>query len=217
MIVVDCVQGSMEWAEARRGIATASRFGDLLTPKRLEFSESGARTYACELLAERFVSPHYWIQDDYASGPMKHGTLREQEARDYFAFQVGMDVEQVGFVMTDDKRFGASPDSFVGGDAGLELKCPLHKTQVSYLLDPGILINQYKAQCHGCMLVTKRDTWHLMSYAVGLPPVMHTFTVDDYTKRLAEALEQFSELFNKLAAEIEAMSDPVYRAQESYF
>jgi hypothetical protein len=218
--VVDCIQGSEEWADARRGIATASRFGDFLTPKKLEFSKPGARTYAYELLAERIVPPHYWVSSNYASGPMRNGIDKEDEARNYIAFQMGVECQQVGFVMTDDRQFGASPDSLIGDDSGLELKCPLHKTQIKYLLNPQELVDEYKAQCNGAMIVTKRTSWILMSYAVGLPPVIHTFKADDYTLRLAEALEEFRTLYNELAAQLESLGDPVAATrtpQESYW
>jgi hypothetical protein len=218
MIVVDCIQGSEEWAEARRGVATASRFGDLLTAKKLQFSKAGARTYAYELLAERLVQPHYWISDDYQSRSMRNGLYREDEARNYLAFQLGLECKQVGFVMTDDKRWGASPDSLIGEDRGLELKCPLHKTQIKYLLNPQMLVDEYKAQAHGGMIVTKRNRWILMSYAVGLPPVIHEFTVDEYTVKLTEALEEFGKFYNELAAQLDALGDAAPRqTQESYW
>jgi len=221
MIVVDCIQGDEVWAESRRGICTASRMGDLLSPKKLQFSEAGARTYAYELLAERIVPAHYWVSNGHTSGPMQHGIDREDEARNYIAFQLGIECARVGFVMTDDKRFGASPDSLIGDRCGLELKCPLHKTQIKYLLSPQTLLDEYKAQCHGGMIVTQRKRWLLMSYAVGLPPVIHSLALDDYTVQLADALEKFRALYDKLAATLDAMGDPVAVAvrepQESYF
>lgn len=216
MKVWDVVQGTAEWAEARRGRATASRFKDIITAKKAEFSEAGALTYSYELLAERIVSPHYWIEDDYSSRAMRNGTFREQEARAYYELITGKTCQKVGFISTDDGFLGASPDSLVDDDDGLELKCPLHKTQIKYLLNPDELLCEYRAQCHGGMIVTKRKKWTLMSYAVGLPPVIHEFKLDEYTVKLTEAIESFRKVYDELATKLSAIGDPVPSCRENF-
>jgi exodeoxyribonuclease (lambda-induced) len=216
MKVWEVIQGSEAWAEARRGKATASRFSSFITDKKAEFSETGAKSYACELLAEKIVLPHYWIDGDKATRAMQHGTNTEQEARNYFEFITGKTATNVGFITTEDEFWGASPDSLVDPDSGLELKCPLHKTQVKYLLNADELTNEYRAQCHGAMLITKRKHWHLMSYAVGLPPVLIEFVVDDYTLKLAEAMERFRNTYNAMAERLGAMGDPVAAVREPF-
>lgn len=218
MQVIDCKQGTPEWHACRRGpIATASRFGDILTPKTMKLG-AAARTYACELLAQELVPPHYWIKPDFQSYAMLNGTNTEREARDYFTFETGLEVQEVGFIKTDCGRFGASPDGLVGDDAGLELKCPLHTTQIKYLLD-GALPDEYKAQVHGSMLITKRPRWFFMSYAPGLRPLLVEVRPDEYTQKLAEALEEFWTLLCEMRAKIQP-GDPVAATrtpQESYF
>lgn len=220
MQIIDCEQGTQKWADARRGRATASRFTDILTAKKCEFSKAGSYTYICELLAERYVPPHYWIGNDYESGPMMNGNRTEREARNYFEFITGEETETIGFVTTDDGFFGASPDFFQGDDAGGELKCPTHAKQIKYLLDPELLRTEYRAQCVGGMIVCERPKWTLMSYAVGLAPVVINFVVDDYTQKLAEALESFRAMYHELAAKIEGSGDPVAATrtlEPSYF
>lgn len=217
MIVVDCVQGTEEWANARRGVITASRMGDILTPKTLEIG-AAAKSYAYQLIAESIVPPHYWIDEDTRTPAMQHGSLTEREARDYFAFDTGCEVEQVGFCLSDDRRFGCSPDALVNDGGGLELKCPLHKTQVEYLLK-GTLPDKYKAQVHGSMLVTRKTHWWFMSYAAGLPPLVVRVELDEYTQKLAEALEKFWAMLAEMKAKIQP-GDPVATnqiPQESYW
>lgn len=218
MIVVDCQQGDAEWADARRGVATASRADEIITPKTGALSASVDK-YICELLAERLVPPHYWIGDDFQNSAMANGTRTEREARDYFEMQLNRDVQQVGFCLTDDRRFGCSPDGLVGDDAGLELKCPLHKQQIRYLLD-GTLPAEYKPQVHFSLLVTKRTHWWFMSYAIGLPPLLVQVTPDEFTLKLAEALVKFSKRYDELAARLDSLGDPVAavrQPQESYW
>lgn len=212
MIAVACKQGSPEWhAERRQCIATASRFGDILTPKTMKLG-AGARTYAIELLAQEIVPPHYWIKQDFQSLAMLNGTNTEREARDFFAFDTGLEITEVGFLKTDCGRFGCSPDGLIGEDSGLELKCPLHTTQIKYLLD-GKLPPEYAAQVHGSMLVTKRPSWWFMSYAPGLPPLTVRVEPDAYTEALAEALEEFWKILTEMRVKIVG-GDPVAAMRE---
>ena len=50
MIVLDCVQGSQAWIDARLGIPTASQFSRIVTPTGR--ASTAAEGYTAELLAE---------------------------------------------------------------------------------------------------------------------------------------------------------------------
>jgi hypothetical protein len=209
--IVDCIQGGLEWAEARRGIATASCASRIITPSKGEFSKQ-ADDYACQLIAEQLLPPHYWVDDDYSSRDMQVGRNTEEEARDYFAMERGIDIEQLGFCTTDDGRFGCSPDGLVGEHEGLELKCPKMKTQVRYLIDD-VLPIEYAPQVHWSMIVTQRPVWNFMSYAVGLPPLIIRVERNEYTVKVAEAMERFWNLLTEMRAKIQP-SDPVAAVRE---
>lgn len=214
MIEIDCEQGTECWADARRGIATASCADKIITPKTGELS-SQAKGYACQLIAESFLPPHYWRGSDYQSSAMANGTLTEREARDYFEMVKNCDVRRVGFVLTDDKRFGCSPDGLIDPDEGLELKCPEHKKQILYLYE-GVLPAEYRPQTHMSMVVTKRSAWNFMSYATGLPPLLLRVEADDYTLRVAEALEAFWTLYTTMRDRVLSDGDPVAATRESF-
>ncbi len=188
MIVHKCEQLSPAWFEARKGIPTASQFGRILTPKTMKLS-AAADEYICELVAERFclIPP----AEKTLNAAMRHGVEYEPEARRWFEFDAGVDVQQVGFIATDDGRFGCSPDGLVGETCGLELKCPQGKTHVGWLMAGG-LPDDHKAQVHGSMIVTGRTSWWFLSYCPGLPPLKLLVLRDAYTDALAAALEQFS-------------------------
>jgi hypothetical protein len=210
----DVIQGSEEWAQLRRGRPTASCFDKIITPAKGELSKS-ATDYACQLIAETMTPPHYWIGNDYQSGPMANGSRTEREARDYLEMQLNQDIRQVGFVTTDDGSVGASPDGLIDPSLGVELKCPEHKRQIRYLID-GVLPVEYRPQVHGNMLVTGRSEWLFMSYAVGLPPLIVPVKVDEFTQKLAEALQQFLKLLTDLRSRIEASGDPVAATRTPY-
>lgn len=214
MIVIPCIQGTEEWAEARRGKPTASCADQIITPAKGNIS-TAADDYACQLLAETILPAHYWFGEDFQNSAMANGTNTEREARDYFELQRGVDVQQVGFVTTDDGRFGASPDGLIGESEGLELKCPKHKTHIRYLID-GVLPVKYKPQVHWSMVVTGRKQWSFMSYAVGLPPLIVLVETDEYTVKVAEAMEQFWKLFADMRAKLIGAGDPVAATREEF-
>lgn len=203
MKIIECQQGSPEWFEARKGIPTASRFSKILTPKTLKLSAS-ADDLICELIGERMSLIPPEGADAFMNRAMRWGTECEAEARAWYAMEADMDVRQVGFVLTDDGRIGASPDGLVGDDGGLELKCPQASTQVAYLL-AGELPAEYKAQVHGALIVTNRKWWDFLSYHPGLPPLLIRVFPDEYTVVLMEALDHFYARYQAALARVRGM------------
>ena len=193
-----CEQGTPEWLDARSGLVTASELNNILTPKRCELS-SGWKKYAAQLIAERLIGgPDPW-RFEGETVDMRRGREFEPEARDFFAFTAGVDVEQVGLCVHDNERWACSPDGLIGSDAGLELKCPAPKTQIAWVYD-NELPDDHKNQCHGGMIVTGRDTWWFMSYAAGCPSLIVEVKRDDYTRMLEDALLKFNERFDAMLA-----------------
>lgn len=202
MKILECLQGSPEWFEFHRGIATASQFDKIITPKTGKLS-AAADDYIAQKVAEK-VGAFSMMPDQLVSKAMLHGIETEPEARNWYSMVRDVDVRQVGFVTTDDGRFGCSPDGMVEEDGTLELKCPQPKTHVSYLLD-GVLPSEYAPQVHGQLYVTGRKWVDFVSYAVGFPPLVLRVVPDAYTAKLGEALEAFWKKYQEALAKIEAM------------
>lgn len=188
MKVIHCEQGTAEWFRVRSGIPTASRFDKIVTAKTGKLSAQ-AIGYICELIAERATGVPVGVEA-YTTRAMQDGIDTEPEARNWYALETGDDVRQVGFCLSDDETMGCSPDGLVGDDGGLELKCPLPKTHVAYLLS-GTLPDEYRAQVHGSLLVTGRRWWDFVSYCHGFPPLKLRVTPDAFTELLAKAVHDF--------------------------
>ncbi len=196
MKVYDCEQGTQAWLDLRAGIATASEFGNILTPKRCELS-AGWKAYAATLIAEILIGgPDPW-RFDGQTADMRRGVEFEPEARDFIAFLLGEDIQQVGFCVHDNGRWGCSPDGLMLPRRGLELKCPAPKTQIRWVYD-NELPDDHKNQCHGGMIVTGCDEWLFASYCEGCPSLIVEVKRDDYTRMLEEALLKFNERFDKM-------------------
>lgn len=189
MKILNVQQGSPEWLRARLGIPTASQVDRLLTPAKLKIS-SQATLYRNQLLAEWLCG--YPIDWGGQSAFMERGTDMEPEARAFYELQRDVEAQTVGFVLRDDGLFGGSPDSLVGKDGGLEIKCPALHTHVGYLLDPAALEAEYRGQVQAYLYLTGRAWWDLIAYNPELPAVVRRIERDEaYIAALDAVLEVF--------------------------
>lgn len=162
MIITDHEQGSPEWFESRLGIPSASSYSKLVTStgKRASTFDD----YCYQLACERITGER---TDTFKTPAMERGNELEEEARAAYEFIYEKEVIETGFILDNSKLFGCSPDGLINiNDTyghGLEIKCPMAKTHLKYL-DNGKLPTEYKAQVHGCMLVTELPYWDFISY-----------------------------------------------------
>ena len=187
MKVYNFPQYDAEWWAIRRGVPTVSEFKKLLTAGGKLSEQAGG--YACKLIGDLY-DRQYPRTDTYVSAAMKNGTMLEPEARAWYELETGQTVRQVGFCLTDDGRFGASPDALVGDDGVLELKSPNPQTHVEWLIG-GVLPAEHGPQVHGALIVTGRPWCDFMSYVDGLPALRVRVEPDAYTAKLKEAMEVF--------------------------
>jgi hypothetical protein len=206
MIVHDVKQGTLEWLKLRTGIPTASEFSRIVTPKGWKYA-ADAETFIHELIAQRHA-PDYSEVESYVSASMRNGMMLEPEARRYHEFTTGLEIEQTGFITTDDGRFGYSPDGLIGEDGLLECKSPKPKTQIKWLLQGGVP-DEHLAQCHGGLLVTGRQWLDFLSYCHGLPSLLVRVERDEKTEALNVALERFHAELVATEARIVGMFAPL--------
>lgn len=191
MIILEAEQGSDEWLQARAGIVTGSKFGEIITPTGKPTTGAKRITYMNTLLAEWMSgSPTETFQSDW----MRRGTELEPEARELYAMIKDCEPEQVGMVYKDKlKLVSCSPDALVG-DSGLwENKAPAPHTHVGYLLKES-LPNQYIPQVQGQMWVCDREWCDFMSYCPGMPPMIVRVNRDNkFIESLSSEVERFVE------------------------
>lgn len=194
MKVIDCEQGTPEWYAARLGVPTASEFDCIITPKKGELA--AAHEAYIDRLLDEMIRPD--AERGFAGNAhTERGKELEPEARRLYAFMANAQPVPIGFVLRDAEDAGCSPDSLVGEDGGLEIKCPDGPTHVGYIRRAE-LPDAYKAQVHGSMVITGRKWWDFCSYCPGHKPFIVRVTPDAYTAKLAEHLDFF---VKKLAAE----------------
>ena len=198
VILEKIIQGSEEWHQARLGSPGASSASKIITNSGQKSKQ--AEEYMYQLAGEYIAGKH---EEGFVSQHMINGIEREAAARTLFELVTGLDVQQVGIVYKDEKkRFHCSPDGLVGDNSGLEIKNPMVKTQIKYLLK-GTLPSEYFSQTQMSLYVSERDTWHFMSAYDGLPPLIIEVHRDEaFIKKLAQALDDFCE---ELASVVEKL------------
>lgn len=154
-LVVDCEQGTDEWFSARLGVATASKFKDVMA----KGAGKTRKSYLIQLAAEMLTNEK---ADSYSNSAMEWGTATEPQARDAYQFMSDNEAVEVGFCKISD-HVGASPDSLVGDNGLLEIKCPNTTTQIITVLD-GKVPTTHKAQIQGQLFVTQREWCDFVSF-----------------------------------------------------
>lgn len=153
-------QGTREWMDARSGIITASRLGDVMARKGTKRRNRYLREIVLELRGAGDI--------DTSQPWFEHGRDWEAEARGEFEWETGLTVSEVGLIMHPNLNYvGASPDGLVTDNdniatAGLEIKCrtswEAHQ-KISKGLPP-----EYRPQVQGGMMVTGLERWFFVSY-----------------------------------------------------
>ena len=172
MLIIECDQGSQEWHAARAGVITASMFR--VARERLKSGKSAgqftekARDYAFRLAIER-ISGHP-LDEGFETWQMKRGHELEPAARMEHELQTGLMVQRAGFVVTEDRLFGASADGLIGEDGGSEYKCLVSPEKLrDVLIDHDF--SDYVDQVQGCMWLTGRKWWDFCLYCPALEPI----------------------------------------------
>lgn len=200
MKTVAVKQGSAEWFAARRGLPTASRFDQILTPVTMKPSSSQAKLID-ELIAESLLPGSN--EPERLSEDMRSGMILEAEARCSYELGHATDkVSEVGFLIHDSGLFGCSPDALVGETGGVEIKCPNGTTHIGYVR-AGVLPADYRCQAHGSLIVTGRPWWDFFSHHRGLPPLCVRVVRDDFTAKLEAELFAFCARYNEARAKFD--------------
>lgn len=183
------IQGSHEWNAVRAGKITASELGRLVSPLGKVRIGDGPKTYLMEKVAECWTGAPLPTVEFWDG---QNSLFLEEYARPAFTLETGLDVEQVGFIESEDGRMGCSPDGLIGDNCGLEIKCCHLQTHIRYLLD-GKLPEDYILQVQGSLFITDFPTWKFFSFRRGLPPLILTVYKDHKIQNaIADAVSIFS-------------------------
>lgn len=200
MTAYNVQQGSEAWHDLRCGRFTASKFKDLMAGD----STAGYKGLIYNTVGEILSGT---VEPGYSNAIMERGSELESDARLLFEDINGVEVEEIGFATNEDvwpEYVGVSPDGMVNPQTNLEIKCPMIKTHVEYLIGER-LPNAYKWQVQGQMLVTGADSCEFMSFYPGTKPFILTVEKDEemheqLMERIAVSVDKVKELIEQIKA-----------------
>lgn len=197
--IIDVDQGSGDWFAVRAGIPTASMFATVMAEGDGKTRTKYLRTLAGEIItgepAQAFSNFH-----------MDRGKAMEDEARETYALVYDAEPIRVGFVRNGQK--GASPDSLIGTNGGLEIKTAQPDIQIDRL-ERDRLPPEHVAQVQGNLLVTEREYWDFVSFWPKLPMLrVRVYRDEPYIKRLSAGIDAFNEELALLVDRIRSYGNP---------
>jgi len=201
MKIIEIEQRSEQWFTEKLGKPSASCFDRIITAKGAASKQSDGYMY--ELAGQRITGKH---EDGYTNTFMQRGIDLEDEARDLFELVTGLNVTQVGLVCEDSERYLCSPDGLImDQSAGLEIKSPIMKTHVEYLIKDQLPAT-YFHQAQGSMLVTGFSYWYFMSYYPAMPVFIKIIDRDaQFCVALSKALDAFCDDLDALTEKLRDM------------
>lgn len=203
-ILIQAEQRSDDWIAARVGVATASRFSDIMAKTRSGYGAQ-RKNYMAELVVERLTNTP---PENFTSKAIEWGTDTEPVARLNYSLITANDVEETGLWLHEDIPCGASPDGFVGDDGLIEIKCPNTATHLDTLVIKQVP-RQYEAQVQGQLWITGRKWCDFVSYDPRLPEnaqmiIIHVERDDTYIKKLEDEIRLFLQEVDEQVAFVES-------------
>lgn len=178
MIIHDVEQRSEEWYALRLGIPTGSAFSKLITSQGKP-SKSLAE-YATTLAGEKFSGKELeaWEGNQWT----ERGKELEIDAKEFYEFTNDVTVDEVGFITSDDKTRGCSPDGLVNDDGMTEYKClkgERHIKAIMYYKKHNKAQPDYIPQTQGQMMIAERKWCDLVFFHPELPTLVIRQTYDE--------------------------------------
>lgn len=121
------------------------------------------RSYLLKLAGERLTGE---VMESYTNENIERGHIQEDDARRLYAFVSDELLTQVGFIRNGEK--GCSPDSLVGENGVLEVKCALAHILIDKLLR-GDFPPEHIPQTQGQLWVCEREWVDIAIYSPKLP------------------------------------------------
>lgn len=160
-----------------------------------------AKNHAFGLAIERISGEP--LMEGYTGWAAERGHELEPFARIAHMDLVRDVVREVGFISTDDGKFGASADGFrVLNGNGCEYKCFLDPEKLRSILLDGDL-STVMDQCMGGLWLSGAEAWEFGLYCPALAPIGREFTLhvikrdDDYIEALEADLWEFEKLVSQ--------------------
>jgi putative phage-type endonuclease len=202
--MLNVVQGSPEWLQARCGSLGASAINEALATTKGGWGASRENLKA-RIIAERLTGAP---QETFSNAAMQWGNDQEDNAANAYAFLTGNAVEVCGLYFHPTLlATHASPDRLVGDDGLVEIKCPNTATHIATLRTQKVP-SKYMTQMQWQMACTNRKWCDFVSYDPRLPEDLQLFVarVERDDERIAELEAAIGVFLDEVQADLDAIN-----------
>jgi putative phage-type endonuclease len=192
MIIIEAEQRSAAWFEARLGVATASRFKDIVGRTKAGGYAAARNAYMIELAMERITKNQ---APRFSNEAMTWGTTQEDAAKEAYELYTFNQVRDVGLILDDELKAGASCDGLLDPNGQIEIKCPYNSLNHFETLVNG-MPDQHIPQVQGQLWITGRDFCDFISYDPRMPEGLQLYIQrierdDEYITTLKQEVVSF--------------------------
>lgn len=204
-------QGSDAWLESRRGCITGSRAKDARDFKKNGESSDKRNGYAMDTARERVGGT---VPSVYQNAAMRVGQEEEPFAAIAYFAETGLQVEEVGFITTPDRKFGCSLDRrVVDAKGAIEVKTMVSSATLFRAVVDGD-ISEYRDQCLFALWLLSLDWIDLCLWSPDLPKQLHIVHIPRDEDEIAK-FEDDMLAFERLVSQYEAKLRRAMEAGES--
>jgi hypothetical protein len=207
-------QGGDDWYMLHVGRPTASNFHRVVTPKELKLSKQ-RKAFTYRLAAERLVNFSF-DQDLNHIRDIRRGKDEEPEAVKQYASINDAETYRVSMILTDDEKFGCSPDRMVDHlNSSTAPAALIHGLEIKSVFLPKMLEfwdvgsgDAHRIQVLGQMWVGDMELNDLFCYNVAMKPYFCRWkrsehksdieTVRGHMTQFGDELDELTERMRKL-------------------
>ena len=181
-------QRTEQWRAARLGC-----FGGTRADMILNGAKKGQESLVAEVVAEFATASAIEFRGNEHT---RRGVEMEPKAIEHYKLMHDCDVHEGGFIVSKiHPLITYSPDGRIGiNQGGLEVKAPMEKKHIGYLLGAPV-DREYVAQCQWGLMITDAQWWDFMSYCETMPVHLrafeqrYTLTTDEMIETRVKALQ----------------------------
>jgi len=156
MEIINCAQGSDEWFKARIGSIGGSSIASVVAGGQGKMRKSLLYRLAGEILSGMKY-------EGYRNADMDRGIEQESDARNVYAMEREVEVQQVGLIKLDEFRH-YSPDGLVGKDGKIEIKSTIPSVHIE-TIDTDKIDGGYLKQIAWGLFICQRSWADFISWS----------------------------------------------------
>ena len=203
MEIINCVQGSPEWFAARIGSIGGSSIASVVAGGQGKMRKSLLYRLAGEILS----GVKY---EGYKNADMDRGIEQETDARNVYAMEREIEVQQIGLVKMDEFTH-YSPDGLVGDDGLIEIKCVIPSVHIE-TIDTDKIDGGYLKQINWGLFITQRQYCDFISWSPLVTDypvwIKRVYRDEKLIKELNEGADKFIDELKSLVLKIKREVNP---------